>query len=200
MQASMISNRSIPLGARAIARLATLPALLALGSGCSVSNLDYATLSCERALDCPAPFVCVAHGTTGVCVPADQAVSTSDGGVCDTTMVLFSRDVQPIFTARCASGGCHSPVNPQGGLSLAAPGTVARLVNQPTSPDCNAAAPNVVRVKPNDPMNSMLWRKTSDAATKCFDRMPLLPNSLSVIAPCEFSKLEAWINQGAPDN
>jgi len=189
---------SYPLTARALARLALM--LLFLVPACTVSDLDYAQRSCERAIDCPAPFVCVAHGATGVCVPADQGVSTSDGGACDTTMVQFNRDVQPTFTARCTGGGCHSSANPQAGLSLAAPGTVARLVNQPTSPDCNAAKPNVLRVKPNDPMNSMLWRKTSDDPTKCFDRMPLLPGSLSQIAPCEFAKLEAWIRQGAPDN
>jgi len=195
MRAMMISH---PLVVRAFARPAVI--LLVLGSACTVSDLDYAQRSCERAIDCPSPFVCVARGAIGVCVPADQAVSTSDGGACDTTMVLFSRDVQPSFTARCASGGCHSPVNPQGGLSLAAPGTVSRLVNQPTSADCSAAVPNVVRVKPGEPMNSMIWRKTSDDPTKCFERMPLLPNSLSVIAPCEFAKLEKWIRDGAPDN
>ena len=197
----MISNRSIPLAGRAVARRAMLPVLLALGSGCTVSDLNYAQLSCERAIDCPAPFVCVGRGTqAGVCVPADQGVSTSDGGTCDTTTVLFSRDVQPIFTVRCTQGGCHSPSSPAGDLNLAAPGTVSRLVNRPTSPDCNAAVPNVVRVKPGEPNNSMIWRKTSDDPRKCFERMPLLPNALSQIAPCEFAKLEAWIRLGAPDN
>ncbi len=174
--------------------------LIALVGGCSVSDLDYSGRACERAVDCPSPFVCVARGgQLGTCVAADQGVPTTDGGFCDVTTVSFSRDVQPTFTARCTQGGCHSATNPAGDMSLTAPGTVSRLVNQPTSTDCNAAVPNVPRVKPSDPRNSMLWRKTSNDPTKCFDAMPL-PFSLSMISPCEFSKLEAWIQQGALDN
>jgi hypothetical protein len=175
-------------------------ALVAAVGGCTVPDIDYAGRSCERATDCPAPFVCVAGGGQfGTCVAADQGVPTTDGGSCDVTSVIFSRDVQPIFTARCTQGGCHSATNPAGEMSLTAPGTVGRLVNQPTSAGCSMAVPNIPRVKPGDPHNSMIWRKTANDPTKCLDAMPL-PFSLSMIAPCEFARLEAWIQQGALDN
>jgi hypothetical protein len=45
----------------------------------------------------------------------------------------------------------------------------------------------------------MLWRKTADAPDKCFDAMPL-PYPLKILSPCDFAKLEAWIQQGALDN
>jgi hypothetical protein len=173
-------------------------ALLALGAGCTVSDLDFTGRSCERAVDCPAPYVCVLGATQrGTC--AAQGVETTDGGCGDVANVRFARDVQPIFTARCTQGGCHSAILPAAGLILAAPGTVSRLVNQPTSPECSALVSNVFRVKPGDPRNSMLWRKTSDDPTKCLDAMPL-PVPLSIVSPCEFSRLEAWIQQGALDN
>src|SRR6516162_8117872 len=185
-----------------VARLWVGAALVVALGGCTVSEIDYSGRSCQQAVDCPAPFVCVSHGGQfGTCVTADQGVPTTDGGSCDVTTVSFSRDVQPVFTARCTQGGCHSAANPAGEMSLTAPGTVARLVNQPTSAGCSSATPppSIPRVKPGDPHNSMIWRKTSSDGTECGDAMPL-PFSLSQIAPCEFARLEAWIQQGALDN
>jgi hypothetical protein len=189
------------------ALLGVFSAVLVVIAGCSVSNLDYSGLACERAVDCPAPYVCaVAHGAqSATCVPADQGVPTTDGGACDVSNVLFSRDIQPIFDARCVTG-CHDANQLRGNLLLAGPGTRSRLVDQPTSPDCNAERPGVLRVKgpstpggAGDPPNSMIWRKTSNDPSKCFDSMPF-PNALISVAPCDFAKLEAWIRQGALDN
>ncbi len=177
--------------------------LLAFTGACSVQDVDYSQRSCERAIDCPPPFVCVrgAQTQTGICVAADQGVPTTDGGSCNVASISFSRDVQPIFTARCTAGGCHSAISPAGDLNLTAPGAVARLVNQPTSSPCNGAFPNVPRVKPGDTRNSMIWRKCSDDPTKCFDAMPPpLARPLITSSPCEFARLEAWIQQGALDN
>lgn len=172
-----------------------------LTAGCTVSDLDYSGLGCERAIDCPAPFVCaVAHGAqSATCVPADQGVPTTDGGVCDVSNVSFSRDIQPIFDSRCTDAGCHGPSGTQADLRLSAPDTRSRLVDQPTSPQCNAERPGVVRVKAGDTRNSMLWRKTSNDPSRCLDPMPL-PRALISVAPCNFAKLEAWIQQGALDN
>lgn len=180
-----------------------LGALLAitLSPDCTVSDFDYAGLSCERAIDCPAPYVCaVARGAQApTCVPADQGVPTSDGGVCDVSNVSFSRDIQSLFNARCTDAGCHGPSGTQADLLLAAPGTRSRLVDQPTSAQCSAERPGVLRVKAGDPRNSMIWRKTSNDPTKCLDPMPV-PRALISVAPCDFAKLEAWIQQGALDN
>ena len=205
-----VARRASRLGMvqRRRALLGVFSAGLVVIAGCTVSNLDYSGLACERAVDCPAPYVCaVAHGAqSATCVTADQGVPTTDGGACDVSNVLFNRDIQPIFNARrCTDSGCHGVSGTRGGdLLLAAPDTRSRLVDQPTSPQCNAdlaarGLPNVVRVKASDPRNSMIWRKTSNADTKCLDAMPL-PQALISVAPCDFAKLEAWIQQGALDN
>jgi hypothetical protein len=189
------------LGMTAQRRPPVLAALVICAGACTVQGVDYSQRSCEQAVDCPTPYVCVRGATaqTGVCVVADQGVPITDGGSCDVTSISFNRDVQPTFTAHCGLGGCHSPINPAGELNLTAPGTVARLVNQPTSSQCSFVVPNVPRVKPGDTRGSMIWRKTSDDPTKCLDAMPL-PIPLKTAYPCEFARLEAWIQQGAPDN
>ena len=183
------------------ALLGAFSAVLVATAGCTVSDLDYLGLGCERAIDCPPPYVCaVAHGAqSATCVPADQGVPTTDGGVCDVSNVMFNRDIQAIFNALCTDAGCHGPSGTQANLRLSAPDTRSRLVDQPTSPQCNAERPNVLRVKAGDPRNSMIWRKTSNDPSRCLDPMPL-PRALISVAPCDFAKLEAWIQQGALDN
>lgn len=175
--------------------------VLSLVPRCSVSDVDYAGLACQRAIDCPPPYVCAPPrgGQLATCVPADQGVPTTDGGVCDVSSVSFGRDIQPLFNARCTDAGCHGASDTRGNLLLVAPGARAMLVNQPTSTTCSAERPGVVRVKPGDPRNSMIWRKTSNDPTKCGDPMPT-PRALISVAPCDFAKLEAWIQQGALDN
>lgn len=183
------------------ALLGAFSAVLVATAGCTLSDLDYSGLACERAIDCPPPYVCaVARGAqSATCGPADQGVPTTDGGICEVSNVSFNRDIQPIFNARCTDAGCHGAGGtPKGDLLLEA-GARSRLVDQPTSPGCSAERPNVVRVKAGDPRNSMIWRKTSNDPTKCLDAMPLARSLISV-APCDFAKLEAWIQQGALDN
>ncbi len=116
----------------------------------------------------------------------------SDGGMA----ISFERDVEPIFEARCATSGCHVPPSPAGDLDLSAD-TWEHLVNQPTS-----CRPSVARVVPRDPAGSMLWRKTKpvDPPDRCGDPMPEGTPGLGVIAPGEFARIEAWIEQGALDN
>ncbi len=192
---------TLPIGVRRALSPKRLLFALVLSASCTVSDLDYSGRTCDRAVDCPAPYVCVvARGAqSATCVTADQGVPTTDGGVCDVTNVSFSQDIQPIFNVHCTDAGCHGASGTQGDLLLAGPGTRSRLVNQPTSADCNAERPNVLRVKPGDRANSMLWRKTSNDPTKCLAQMPP-GRPLISLAPCQFAKLEAWIQQGALEN
>ncbi len=118
-----------------------------------------------------------------------------DGG----GMVSFAQDVQPIFNSRCTPS-CHNSTTLNGGLDLTAPGSYQRLVNVPTSANCSAVVPNVPRVKPGDTMGSMLWRKTKPDPSRCFSPMPNGTAGLGVIAPDQFAKIEAWIQQGALNN
>jgi hypothetical protein len=119
-------------------------------------------------------------------------------GSSGTSTVSFAQDIQPIFNNRCTS--CHNAATARGTLDLTSPGSYSQLINVATSPNCNAAVSGVVRVKPNDTMGSMLWRKTKPDTSRCLNAMPNGTAGLAVIAPDEFAKLEKWIQQGAPNN
>ena len=49
--------------------------------------------------------------------PADPTGGLPDVLIANPSLRL---DIQPIFTARCAQGGCHTPASAQGGLVLTA--------------------------------------------------------------------------------
>lgn len=127
------------------------------------------------------------------------AVGTGCGsGSSRTSAVSFAKDIQPIFNSRCTN--CHNAVSARGALDLTSPGSYSQLINVATSPNCSAAVSGVVRVKPNDTMGSMLWRKTKPDPSRCLSPMPNGTAGLGVIAPDEFAKVEKWIQQGAPNN
>lgn len=118
----------------------------------------------------------------------------ADGG----GAVSFAQDIQPIFNSQCAS--CHNSTTARGSLDLTSPGSYQRLVNVASSASCSAQVPGVPRVKPGDTMGSMLWRKTKPDPSKCLNAMPNGTLGLGVIAPDQFAKIEAWIQQGALNN
>ncbi len=123
----------------------------------------------------------------------DGGIGQNDGG----TALSYERDIQPIIQARCATSGCHAPPSPAGGLDLSPDVSWVNLVNQPTN-----CRPSVPRVAPGDPPGSMLWRKSKPVGLpdRCGGVMPQGTLGLGVIAPEDFAKVEAWIQQGALDN
>lgn len=104
----------------------------------------------------------------------------------------LSSQVQPIFTAQCGGGGCHSGMNPAEGLVLSKGKSYASLVNV-TSSQCAVNK----RVVPGDPGNSYLMWKLKGAGP-CFigSRMP----KGQPLSATEIDLIGAWIAQGAPDN
>jgi hypothetical protein len=122
----------------------------------------------------------------------------SDGG----GMVSYAQNVQPIFTATCATAGCHSgPTVPaSGNLDLSAGVSYANLVNHESSPGCESQVPNVLRVKPGDTAGSMLFRKVAADPSRCSAPMPFGTSGLIHTAPNAFNTIEQWIEQGALNN
>ena len=114
-------------------------------------------------------------------------------------IVVFSRDIQPILSARCAAT-CHSAALHSGGLELTEGSARANLLNQPTSAGCMAEVPASIRVVPCDTQASMLWRKLKPDDSRCRNPMPNGTAGLGVIAPDEFALIERWIAQGAGAN
>lgn len=103
----------------------------------------------------------------------------------------FERDVQPIFTARCATASCHNLVTHQRELTLAAGHAYGQLVGVPA-----VLAPQYARVTPGDVQQSWLYRMIAadpalrpGVARMPLGRTPLTDNQIGTIAN--------WIAQGA---
>jgi hypothetical protein len=118
---------------------------------------------------------------------------------CGNATASFASDVQPIFTASCASSGCHDgvrgPGRPggQGGgatsLDLTAGNSYQSLLETTTS-----CGPVVV---PGDPGSSVLIGKLTGMALCTGSQMP---KGDAPLAPALIDTIAVWICQGAEDN
>lgn len=89
---------------------------------------------------------------------------------CDTTMVSFANDVNPILKNHCVS--CHGGTNPNGGVGLTTYADIAKVANNGRL------------------LGSIAW---SDG----FAKMPLGGDQLP---DCNINTVQAWIDQGAKNN
>jgi hypothetical protein len=110
-----------------------------------------------------------------------------------TTTVSLSAQVQPIFTANCASTACHSGTRPAQGLNLSsAAKSYADLVNVFSS-ECTATR----RVTPgNTSASYLVWKVQGSGSCFFGSKMPktgsLPSNDLNTII--------GWVAEGAPNN
>jgi hypothetical protein len=106
----------------------------------------------------------------------------------------LATDLQPVFTARCALGGCHTPAENRAGLVLAAGYTYGTTVNVPSlfgSP--------LVRVLPGDHAHSFLWRVVQGDST-LHPGLPRMPLAAQPLTANMIQNIANWIDDGAPDN
>jgi len=116
-------------------------------------------------------------------VPTTGVPTTGAGdGSCD-----FAADVQPIFTARCALGGCHDGATAQLGLDLGEGAAHAELVGVDS-----ASQPGTLRVAPGDPAASLLLLKLGPNPP-VGARMPIG----GALSAAEIAVIEAWVAAGA---
>jgi len=118
---------------------------------------------------------------------------------CGTETVSFASDVQPIFTASCASMGCHDgvggsgrPGGPGGGgsdLDLTPGNAFASLLNATTN--CGPV------VAPGDPGGSLLIGKLTGSELCSGTQMP---KGDPPLAEDLIDTIATWICQGADDN
>lgn len=117
------------------------------------------------------------------------------GGLPDVVVVhpSFQTNIQPIFTARCVQGGCHTVASAQGHLVLAPGYAYDSLVNRP------AYLADFIRVKPGDHTNSWLWRMIAADSSVRFglERMPFEAEPLT---DNQIQTIVNWIDEGAPNN
>ena len=126
-------------------------------------------------------------------------VATTDAAPADatpadgSTAVSLAGEVQPIFSASCASASCHGGASPKQGLSLETGMAHAAVVGV-----ASAQCASLKLVEAGDASKSYLTQKLEGSGT-CFTgaRMPF------GAAPLDSAKLaliRTWIDQGAKDN
>jgi hypothetical protein len=134
----------------------------------------------------------VGHGAIS-CVDfeAPRPVNLPDSLVANPSL---ARDIQPIFTARCATASCHTVVTQQAELVLETTYSHSDLVNVQSV--TNASMP---RVTPGDASQSWLVYMISadDEAREGHPRMPL---GRTPLTDNQIGSIVNWINQGAPNN
>jgi hypothetical protein len=123
----------------------------------------------------------------------------ADGQTCEVGMcscgdmnVSFSAMIQPIFTASCASNGCHTGMNPAGDLRLTAGQSYAELIDV-SSTQCN---PDRKLVVPGQPGQSYLMDKLL-GQNLCFGTV--MPKG-GALPMAQIQSVSDWICAGAPNN
>lgn len=102
----------------------------------------------------------------------------------------FSADIQPVFSASCAMGGCHGGGSAQAGLLLSPGPAYANLVNAASTED-----PSKKRVLPGDAAKSYLVLKVEGNQSSGSRMPPAGPLAANTIR-----NIKNWISRGAKNN
>lgn len=129
---------------------------------------------------------CLAVAALIACGGEDDPVAPDDGPKTVPDSVEFAKHVQPIFTSRCATSGCHVNPGPSADLVLTAGQSHGNIVNVPTV----VFTPGV-RVTPFEPVNSVLYLLVQSGT---------MPASGRRLTSVELAIIRKWIEDGAPDN
>jgi hypothetical protein len=103
----------------------------------------------------------------------------------------FTRVQTEIFTPTCAQLGCHDNLGRQEGMVLTAGQAYGMIVARPSVEN-----PSLLRVSPNDPANSYLYRKITGAGITG-DRMP---QGKAPLTDTQIKLIRDWIRRGAPND
>ena len=101
----------------------------------------------------------------------------------------YDSEIQPIWDNSCTSS-CHNSGNNSGGLNLMSANSYSELVNV-----ASQGWPSVMRVKPGDNQNSVLFQKIV-GNTSFGDRMP----KGGTLSQADEDKIKKWIDEGAPQD
>ena len=103
----------------------------------------------------------------------------------------FTRVQNEIFTPTCGAIGCHDTLGRQQDQILTAGKAYANTVGVPST-----QMPSLLRVAPNDPANSYLYRKITGAGITG-DRMP---QGGPYLTDAQTKLVRDWIRRGAPND
>jgi hypothetical protein len=125
------------------------------------------------------------------CGNLETITGPGGGGEPIDTTATFTRVQNEIFTPTCANIGCHDPLGQQSQMVLSAGRAYASTVNV-----SSVEMPALMRVKPDDPANSYLYRKITGAGITG-DRMP---QGLPPLSDAQIALVRNWIRRGAPND
>jgi hypothetical protein len=106
----------------------------------------------------------------------------------------FATDIQPIFTARCATASCHNLASQQMGLNLQDGYAYAEIVEveSPTSR-------GLKYIRAGEPDNSYLVHMIEADPTPRFAR-PRMPLGRTPLTDNQIQTIINWVSAGAPQN
>ncbi len=118
------------------------------------------------------------------------------GGLPDVEVAnpSFATDIQPIFTRRCAIGGCHTVNSLRADLVLSPGHAYDSIVNKPSFLN-----PALDRIEPGDAASSwlVLMIEEDEDARLHYPRMPLGGQPLT---PNQIATIVNWVENGALRN
>jgi hypothetical protein len=121
-------------------------------------------------------------------LPTDPGLG---GGEPVDPSATFTRVQNEVFTPTCAALGCHDRLGRQEQQILSPGVAYANTVNVPS-----VESPHLVRVAPNDPANSYLYRKIVGAGITG-ERMP---QGGPYLTDAQIKLVRDWIRRGAPND
>lgn len=158
------------------------------GRDCGTGTCIAGNCDCGPGIDPETdPNNCGACGN--VCPPGQTCAAGAC--MCGSASVSFGASVQPIFTANCATNGCHRTPAPKERLNLMAGVAYDQIVDV-AAEQCTAR----MRVAPGDPSESYLLDKLL-GVDLCFGSM--MPKSGSV-STADIETISNWICAGAPND
>ena len=141
-------------------------------------------------LDAVLPLVLFLAAACGSVKSPTEPSEEPSGGAAPFT---FTRIQAEVFTPSCAKAGCHSPATGSGGLVLAAGGSYAEIVNQPSTGNSSLDL-----IEPGDPGRSYLIKKLRGDPDITGDRMPL--DQPGGLPQEQIDGIIAWVQAGAPND
>lgn len=125
---------------------------------------------------------------TPAAADAGSDAPTADAGL--TLAVIEAR----VFRPHCAIPSCHASSEPTGRMRLDEnnPATTLRDV---AAMGVSCSGQGLVRVRPGDPMGSLLYRKIAEDSPPCGSRMP---QGAPPLSPELIALVRQWIAAGAP--
>jgi hypothetical protein len=121
----------------------------------------------------------------------ESPTDPGNGGPPPDPTATFTRVQAEIFTPTCAAIGCHDPLGRQEGMVLKAGQAYANIVNRPSVEN-----PSLLRISPNDPTNSYMYRKITGAGITGVR----MPQGQAPLTDAQINLIRDWIRRGAPND